>query len=148
MSAGPAGPVARRRAAAAALLVATIALGLATHFALPDTAASDIGGDALYTIAIYLAVALLAPRARPAMCAGVAIGWSFAVEVLQLTDLPASAAAIFPPARLVLGSGFDPRDLLVYALAGAFAFAVDVTLTRIRNRRDARARPARATLLQ
>lgn len=128
----------RRRIIAAALLVGTVALGLATHFVLPDGVTSDVAGDALYTVAIYLGVMLLAPRARPWSLAVVAVGWSFAIELLQLTDAPARAAEAFAPARLILGSGFDPRDLLVYALAGVLALASDLAVTRIRTRRPAR----------
>ncbi|WP_371030649.1 DUF2809 domain-containing protein [Pseudoclavibacter sp. JSM 162008] len=125
----------RRRAAAAVLLAVTVALGLATHCLFPEGAVSDIAGDALYTVAVYLGVMLLAPRARPWLLAALAVGWSFAVEFLQLTELPHRAAEAFAPTRLVLGAGFDPRDLLVYALAGVLACAADLSVHRIRARR-------------
>ncbi|WP_219819378.1 DUF2809 domain-containing protein [Pseudoclavibacter sp. AY1F1] len=125
----------------------TVALGLATHFLLPDGPVSDVAGDALYTVAMYLGVMMLAPRARPWLLAAVAIGWSFAVEFLQLTDVPARAAEAFGPARLVLGVGFDPRDLLVYALAGLVACAVDLLVAHIWSQRAGRSRLAGTTLI-
>ena len=137
----------RRRITAATLLIVTVALGLATHFLLPSGPVSDVAGDALYTVAMYLGVMMLAPRARPWLLATLAICWSLAVEFLQLTDVPARAAEAFAPASLVLGAGFDPRDLLVYALVGLLACAVDLAATRLRSRRAARSRRARTTLV-
>lgn len=124
-----------RRVAAAVLLAATVALGLEVHYALPDGEFGDIIGAGLYTVAVYLGVVLLAPRARPWIAFVLAVAWSFAVELLQLTELPARATEAFAPARLVLGSGFDVRDLLVYALAGGVTLGADLLATRIRTRR-------------
>jgi hypothetical protein len=138
----------RRRGTAAVLLAATGALGLATHFLLPDGAISDIAGDALYTGAVYLGVMLLAPRARPWLLATIAVGWSFAVELLQLTELPHRAAEVFTPARLVLGAGFDPRDLLVYALTGVLACAADLAVQRLPSRRAEDSRRAATPLIR
>jgi hypothetical protein len=108
---------ARRRIACAAALVVVIAMGLGTRFALPPSPFADIAGDALYAVAAYLAVALIAPRLGSAWSAGIAIAWCVGVELLQLTGIPAGLGAVFPPARLVLGTGFDPRDLVVYTVA-------------------------------
>ena len=117
-----------------------VVAGLVVHGLPGASALSDIAGDALYTVAMYLGVMMLAPRARPWLLATLAICWSLAVEFLQLTDVPARAAEAFAPASLVLGAGFDPRDLLVYALAGLLACAVDLAATRLRSRRAARSR--------
>ncbi|PPF83100.1 DUF2809 domain-containing protein [Pseudoclavibacter sp. RFBJ3] len=125
----------RRRVAAAVLLAATVALGLAVHYALPDGEFGDIVGAGLYTVAVYLGVVLLAPRARASTAFALAVAWSFAVELLQLTELPARANEAFAPARLVLGSGFEVRDLLVYALGGGLMLGADLAVTRIRARR-------------
>ena len=51
------------------------------------------------------------------------------------------------PAEAKGGAGFDPRDLLVYALAGLLACALDLAATRIRSRRAALSRRARTTLV-
>jgi hypothetical protein len=115
----------RRRVAAALLLLAVIAAGLVVHGALPDTAATDIAGDALYAVAAYLAVVLLVPR-LPALAVGaIAAAWCIAVELFQLTGLPLEWAARFPPAVLVFGTVFDPRDLVVYVVTIAAVTALD-----------------------
>lgn len=120
----------RRRLIAAALLAVTIGIGLLVHAALPDTAATDIAGDALYAVAAYLAVVLLAPG-LPALAVGaIAAAWCVAVELFQLTGLPLVWGVHFRPAMLLLGTVFDPRDLLVYLLTIALATALDLTLTR------------------
>ncbi|WP_136707254.1 DUF2809 domain-containing protein [Agromyces sp. H66] len=116
----------RRRLAAAVLLVAVIGAGLAVHSLLPDTAASDIAGDALYTAAVYLAVVLVLPRLRPLAVGAVTAAWCVAVELFQLTGIPLALGAAFPPSMLVLGTVFDARDLLVYVIAAAVICGADV----------------------
>ncbi|MCV0335680.1 MULTISPECIES: ribosomal maturation YjgA family protein [unclassified Microbacterium] len=133
----------RRRVALAVLAVATVGIGLVVHRGMSG-AVGDIAGDALYAVLIYLLVALVAPRwPRPAVaflsfvvCAG--------VELLQLTGLPREWGAMFPPIRLVLGSGFDLRDLAVYAIAVAATSLIDMGVTRAVGRsasRNATGRP-------
>ncbi|WP_342000088.1 DUF2809 domain-containing protein [Microbacterium sp. LWH7-1.2] len=117
-----------RRIVAALLLVAAVAAGLLVHALLPDTAVTDIAGDALYAVAAYLAVVLLAPR-LPALGAGaIATAWCVAVELFQLTGLPLAWGTRFPPVMLVLGTVFDARDLLVYVATIMLATAVDALL--------------------
>lgn len=119
-----------RRLAAALLLVATITAGLLVHGLLPDTPVTDITGDALYAVAAYLAVVLIAPR-LPALAAGaIAAAWCVAVELFQLTGLPLSWGAQFSPVMLLLGTVFDPRDLVIYVAAIALATAVDALVGR------------------
>ncbi|MDR7113291.1 hypothetical protein J2X03_003188 [Microbacterium trichothecenolyticum] len=114
-----------RRLVAVLLLVATVVAGLLVHGVLPDTAATDIAGDALYAVAAYLAVVLIAPR-LPALATGaIAAAWCVAVELFQLTGLPLAWGAQFAPAMLVLGTVFDARDLLVYVATIVLATAVD-----------------------
>lgn len=112
---------------AAALLASAIASGLCIHLLLPDATPTDIAGDALYAVASYLVVVILAPRWRSLVTAVIALAWCAAVEIFQLTGLPLRAAALFPPTVLVLGTVFDPRDLVVYAAALVGAAAVDAT---------------------
>jgi hypothetical protein len=123
---------AARRWGAAALAVAVVAAGLVVHGILPDTAATDIAGDALYAVLIYVLVVAVAPGAATVVVAAVAGGWCIAVELLQLTDLPALAAAVFPPAVLVLGTVFDARDLVVYVVTIVIAGALDAGWRRRR----------------
>ncbi len=122
-------PVRLRRWAATAALAVIVVAGLAVHGLAPDTAATDIAGDALYAAAVYAAGVLLLPRRRVGVALAAA-AWCVAVEVFQLTGLPLTWGAAFPPVLLVLGTVFDPRDLVVYVCAVAAAAAVDVLVTR------------------
>ncbi|CAH0243027.1 DUF2809 domain-containing protein [Microbacterium sp. Bi128] len=121
--------VSRRRIAAGAALLAVVAAGLTVHAA-PGSVVTDIVGDALYTVAVYAGLVMLLPRVRPVVLAAVAAAWCVGVELLQLTGLPAAWADAFPPIALVLGLGFDARDLLVSLAAAAVAVGVDLAVRR------------------
>lgn len=125
-----------RRIAAGVGLAVVITCGLLVHGALPDTAATDIVGDALYAAAAYLGVVLLAPRLSPLAVSALAAAWCVAVELLQLTALPGAVVSAFRPAVLLLGTAFDPRDLVVYVAAVAALLAGDAGLTAARRRAD------------
>ncbi|MDU0365699.1 DUF2809 domain-containing protein [Microbacterium sp. KSW4-17] len=124
-----------RRLAAVLALAVVVAAGLAGHRLMPSSVASDVAGDALYAVAVYTGLVLLLPRARPLLLAAGAAAWCVAVELLQLTVLPITLAERMPVAALVLGSGFDARDLVVYVLAVVSALGVDGVVTRVRARR-------------
>ncbi len=118
----------------AALVVAT---GLIAHRAVPGVV-GDIIGDALYAALIYLLAVLLLPRTSRTTLAALALLFCFGIELLQLTSIPASIARDIPVAALVLGRGFDQRDLLVYAAAVILVMCVDAALSRsIRHRASA-----------
>ena len=108
-----------QRAAYASLAVATITLGLAVHLggaALPP-AVRDFAGDALWAAMLAWWVAALAPRLSLRVRGAVALGACYAVEASQLYHAPAlDALRATTAGHLVLGSGFDPRDLLAYAV--------------------------------
>ncbi|MFJ5111074.1 DUF2809 domain-containing protein [Streptomyces sp. NPDC088551] len=91
------------------------------------------GGDALYTVLVYTLVVLVAPRVRPLVAGGAALGFSWAVELLQLTGLPAELAARSVLARLVLGSTFNAPDLLWYAVGAVAAGLGHAGVTRWRR---------------
>lgn len=124
-----------RRLAALVALVAVVAAGLAVHRLLPASVASDVAGDALYAVAAYTGLVLLLPRARRPILAAAAALWCIAVELLQLTGVPVALAERVPVAALVLGSGFDARDLVVYVLAVVSALGVDRAVSGARGRR-------------
>ncbi|MGY1552325.1 ribosomal maturation YjgA family protein [Microbacterium sp. A588] len=125
-----------RRLIVATLAVLTVAVGLIVH-ELGSGIPGDIAGDALYGVLIYLLFVFLIPRGARSLPAALAIIFCTGIEFLQLTDIPARAAAAFPPAVLVLGAGFDQRDLLVYAFAIIGAMIVDVAISRAMRRRSA-----------
>lgn len=120
-----------RRLVALAMLVAVAVIGLAVHAFLPDTAATDIAGDALYALAAYVGLIALAPRWSPLVVGAVAGAWCVAVELFQLTGIPLALGARFTPAMLLLGTVFDPRDLVVYVVTIVLATAADVALRRV-----------------
>jgi hypothetical protein len=106
--------------AAAALTIAT-ALGIRSA---GTGAFAKYAGDALYTVLLYALVVVVAPRVRPVVAAGVALGVSWAVEFAQLTSVPAELSARSGLLRLVFGSTFNAPDLFWYAVGAAVAWAV------------------------
>jgi hypothetical protein len=119
---------ARRRLIALAALVVVVAAGLIVAKILPSSAATDIAGDALYAVAAYTGLVLILPRARRVVLAIAATGWCVLVELLQLSGLPVALAERIPPIALVLGTGFDARDLIVYASSVLVATAADAAV--------------------
>nr|WSW67570.1 DUF2809 domain-containing protein [Streptomyces sp. NBC_00995] len=115
-------PALRARGVAAGAAVLTVAAGLGVR-TVADGAVAKYAGDALYTVLVCALVALCAPRARPLAVAGAGLGISWAVELLQLTGVPAELSERSTAARLVLGSTFNPPDLLWYAVGAAAAWA-------------------------
>ncbi|WP_395244968.1 DUF2809 domain-containing protein [Agromyces sp. MMS24-K17] len=103
--------------------VGCLVLGLALQV-LDRTPVVDVLGGILYAALVGCLALLVAPGLRPWAVAAIAFGVSTAVELLQLTELPAAIVAAAPPARLVFGSSFDPWDLVAYLGGAALAFAV------------------------
>ncbi len=120
----------------AAAALATIALGLLVHFhgaGLGNTL-QDKMGDALWAAMIFWWVGLAAPGARLLVRSGVASAICGAVELSQLIHSPAlDSLRATLPGRLMLGSGFDPRDLLAYAVGVVGAALVETGIRRGRG---------------
>ena len=131
-------PHLRARLSYLGLAVGTIACGLLVHLrgGSLTPAVRDVLGDALWATMIVWWVSVVAPRARRATRGAVALAICWAVEASQLYHAPALDALRRTTAgRLVLGSGFDARDLAAYAAGVLFALLVD---TLPRGRRDGR----------
>jgi hypothetical protein len=99
--------------------VATIVIGLLVHLggAALGPVLRDMLGDALWAAMILWLSGALAPRARLPLRSVVAYAVCVAVETSQMYHAPAiDAIRATRIGHLVLGSGFDPRDLLAYAL--------------------------------
>ncbi|MFE8952685.1 DUF2809 domain-containing protein [Streptomyces althioticus] len=122
----------RLLAAVAALLTVGAGLGLRA-VATGDVA--KYGGDALYTLLILALVVLVAPRSTPARASGIALAVSWAVELLQLTGLPAELSVRSTAARLVLGSTFNAPDLFWYAVGACAGRLVLHAIVRCRETR-------------
>lgn len=102
-----------------ALAVATIVAGLLVHLggtALPSMVRDPLG-DALWAMMIAWWIGALVP-ARPLLQrTAIALALCIAVELSQLLHTPAlDALRRTTPGHLVLGSDFDPRDLLAYGV--------------------------------
>jgi hypothetical protein len=106
-----------------ALAVVTIAIGLFVHLrgAMLQSDVRDVLGDALWAMMIAWWIGALAPRVAPTRRGVAALAICFAVEASQRVHTPTlDAIRGTTPGHLVLGSGYDPRDLVAYA-AGVLA---------------------------
>lgn len=110
----------------AASLAAVIALGLLSRrWPLPGVLAEHTG-DALYTVAVFCALAWWAPAARASRLAAAAFLVSAAVECAQLLtwswlqELRRSTVG-----ALLLGQGFQWADFLAYGIGAAGAWLAD-----------------------
>jgi len=114
----------------AALAAATIAVGLLVHFRGSALGAvmRDMLGDALWAAMIFWLLGIVAPVSRVAVRGAVAYAVCVLVEVSQLFHSPGlDAMRETTIGHLVLGSGFDARDLLAYALGVGAAALIDRT---------------------
>lgn len=130
-----------RRQCLAVALPAVVVAGLAGRFLLPGPA-GDVAGGVLYTVLVYVLVALIWPRASPWRVAAAAFAFSSAVEVLQWTGAAADLVDLWSPLRLAVGESFVATDFIAYAAGALAAAAVDAgaaaTATRSHDRQEAR----------
>lgn len=109
------------------LALVTIAAGLIVHFSggfLPP-ALRDIVGDALWAMMIVWWVSVLVPRLPLLARGGIALAICAAVEFSQIHHAPwLDALRATLPGELILGSDYDPRDLLAYAVGVLVAMVV------------------------
>jgi hypothetical protein len=127
----------RARAGYLALALATIAIGLVIHRARSPlgSVARDIIGDMLWAMMMVWWISVLAPSAALRARAATALCICWAVELSQLLHTPAlDAFRGTTVGHLVLGSGFDRRDLLAYTLGVLSAAALDRMATQRRRR--------------
>jgi len=115
------------RAWYAAFAVTTIVLGLWIHRGgvTMGAIARDFFGDALWAMMVAWWIAALAPGARVLARGAVALAICFAVEFGQLLHTPGlDAFRRTTVGHLLLGNGFDPRDLVAYVsgVVGAVLF--------------------------
>jgi hypothetical protein len=122
----------RRRVLYIVLAISTIAIGLIVHVrgAALGTVARDMIGDALWAAMITWWLGALVPRGRLAVRSVAAYAICAAVEASQLYHTPAldsARATLF--GRLILGSGFDTRDLFAYALGVLSAALLEAVIS-------------------
>lgn len=119
----------RDRILAGAAAVVVLAAGLSVR-AFAGGAFAKYAGVALYAALVYALVVVVAPGRRPVVVAALALGFCWAVELAQLTPWPAALSARSVVARLVLGSTFNPPDLMWYAVGVAAMLALHRAVRR------------------
>jgi len=115
-----------------AVAVVVVAAGLAAR-GLPGVL-GDAAGGVLYAVLLYLLVVLISPRRSAPVAALLAAALGLAIELAQLTPIPAALAEGFPPARLVFGTTFVPLDLVWAAIGPVLAAGGDALAGRARLR--------------
>ena len=136
-------PWLRTRVPFVVLALGTIALGLWLHWHAPaiGSATRDVLGDACWAMMIAWWVGAAAPARGLGARSGTALAICVVVEVSQIVHTPAlDALRETAGGQLVLGSGFDPRDLAAYVL-GVFAAAVLERAVRPRRQEPNRVSP-------
>ncbi|MDQ0585373.1 ribosomal maturation YjgA family protein [Streptomyces rishiriensis] len=126
----------RTRLVAVGAAVVTIGAGLGVRAGVSGDLAK-YGGDALYTVLLFTLAVLMAPRVTPLAAAGGALAVSGAVELLQLSPIPAELSQRSVVARLVLGSTFNAFDFLWYAVGAVVGWLVHTAAGSFCSRRDA-----------
>ena len=124
---------ARSRFIYLALALGTIALGLLVHWrgAVLGTTIQDVLGDALYAVMVVWWVSAIAPGAGLSVRAVTSLALCVGVELSQLSHAPVLETARHTTlGQLVLGSGFDVRDLGAYALGVLAAWCVEYAVRR------------------
>ena len=109
-------------------------IGLGVHWgaAAMNATARDVLGDALWAAMIVWLVSAALPTVRLAARSAVAFAICLMVELGQLYHTPAlDALRNTTGGHLVLGSGFDPRDLIAYAGGVCAAAIVDRFASRM-----------------
>ena len=105
-----------------------IGLGLAsrTYDGLFPNALEKYPGDALWTVAVYLGWKLVFPAMVPWKLGLMALGQSLGVEFLQLYHAPwLDGIRRNRFGHLLLGSTFNPMDLVAYSVGAAVVFLID-----------------------
>ena len=105
-----------------------IGLGLAsrTYDGLFPNALGKYPGDALWTVAVYLGWKLVFPAMAPWKLGLMALGQSFGVECLQLYHAPwLDGIRRNRFGHLLLGSTFNPMDLVAYSVGATVVFLGD-----------------------
>ncbi|XBH22672.1 DUF2809 domain-containing protein [Jonesiaceae bacterium BS-20] len=121
--------------------LAVILAGLLIRFGVPRLSASplagllgDLGGSVLYAALWVILIRFVRPTMQRMPVALWAFGISAAIELLQLTAFPSLAVQKFAPLALLLGSTFNPLDLVGYALGAVLGVLLFGTIGAQKNR--------------
>ena len=123
----------RARLTYVTLALCTIAVGLLVHLrgGVLGVVTQDVLGDALWAAMILWWISAVAPQRTRLTRSAVSLLVCVAVELSQLSHAPIlDAVRATRMGALVLGSGFDPRDLVAYAFGIIVAALFDARLPR------------------
>ncbi|WP_395732240.1 DUF2809 domain-containing protein [Prosthecobacter sp.] len=113
----------RNRLLQTVALVLVLGAGLLwrSHYLPLSPFLSKYGGDALWALAVFLAVGLCFPRASTWRIMLVALGFAWGIEFSQLYHAPwIDEVRSSLLGRLILGSTFNAPDLLAYVIGIVF----------------------------
>ncbi|CAN5918555.1 DUF2809 domain-containing protein [soil metagenome] len=121
---------------AAAVLTMATGLFVYTNGALLGPIAHDMLGDGLWAAMIAWLAGALAPDTRVAVRGAAAYAFCVGIELSQLYHAPTlDALRATRLGHLVLGSGFDARDFVSYAMGVGVAVLVELFARgRVRRR--------------
>ncbi len=112
------------------LLAAEVCIALFVH----DDFVRPYLGDVLAVVTVYCGARIVFPQ-RFAWLSGAVLVLAAGVELLQLTEL----SSLFGEGSfmsILLGSVFDPKDLLCYFIGGLFCFAIDLLMFLRRRKKN------------
>jgi hypothetical protein len=127
--------LAGRRKSFVMLAVGTIVVGLTVHLfgTSLNPAARDITGDILWAIMMYWLLGAVFPRIAIAGRSVMTYAICVAVELSQLFHSPSlDVLRATTPGHLVLGSGFDSRDLVAYTAGVLIACIAEICVPYVR----------------
>lgn len=105
-------------------IVAVALVGVGLVVSRVDHPVADPVGDGLYAAFVFALLVVIAPRARSATLATATFAFCAAVELAQLTGIPAAIVDAVPVARYAVGTTFVATDLLAYAVGAGLAWVV------------------------
>jgi hypothetical protein len=122
-------PTSQRRRMLSAVAGLILVTGLVVHFTIMAPA-GDFVADALYAVMLFVVLSIVFVRTTGWRIGLITVLICTAIELFQLTGVPAALAEVFPPSRLALGTTFTGVDLVAY-LVGALGATLVVSWRRL-----------------
>ncbi len=126
----------RERLIAGGFFLVTIGVGMTVRTGIVHLPRwwSQVLGTALWAVAVYCAVRVVALPLGARRCAVIALVIALGIEILQLTPIPGRLSQVHPLLRLVFGEVFDPGDLIALGIGVMGAMFVELAGRTIRAR--------------